>query len=264
MITPCVRTDYRICTLLDGKEYRRTELNALPDELFLYIFSFLRNPSDLDTCYLVSKKWSSLASDKLLWEKIDLPNLTILPHTDLAHVDKRILFRRLKNFLKIPIRYNAGVTLFRFEKSTLNQIKKENAHLFRYVSPPILKKFGKVCMESCFVAITNDVVEGTKWLLVDEQIKVLKEKYRCQVAGLLPSITFFMHNEKEWVGGREGIRLAEVYDNHVINFLCWEERLELIATRQKRREDFPSTRTFGEWGVLGCLIIKTFDEEAYA
>lgn len=34
----------------------------------------------------------------------------------------------------------------------------------------------------------------------------------------------------------EGIHLAEVYDNHVINFHCWKECLTLVATPQKRRE----------------------------
>ena len=48
-------------------------LSALPDELILHIFSFVRNMKDLCTLSMVSKSFHVLCSDDLLWQHFGSP-----------------------------------------------------------------------------------------------------------------------------------------------------------------------------------------------
>ena len=58
-------------------------LSSLPDELLLRILKFLLH-SDLTSCLLVNRKFRSLASDPVLWNKYSIPAMEIAQTEGLA------------------------------------------------------------------------------------------------------------------------------------------------------------------------------------
>lgn len=119
--------------------------NRLSDELLVSIFSYL-DAYELGSSCLVSKSWNRLASDKKLWNNLDLrkilPSLKIFDESnwleyssfleisveDIPPLDKRKIIPILKRMSSLPTEGNKEITLLTIPKDLteekVNRIKK--------------------------------------------------------------------------------------------------------------------------------------------
>ncbi len=100
-------------------------------------------------------------------------------------------------FASLPIEGDAGITLLTLPRGlTLNKLvklaaspKQGNAAKFQHIDSDALKAFGDTPINKTYrVAITNNVLKGSRKLSVDKQHELVK-KMGCEMPGILPAAT---------------------------------------------------------------------------
>jgi hypothetical protein len=193
-------------------------LSQLSEEMILKVFDYL-NPIELARCGEVSKRWTRLASDSILWNAFDIkevfPSLKVfdekdwerffgLEIQDASPLDKRKNIPILKKFLSLTIEENAGATLLTIPKDlTFNTLiqraespKEENTLRLRYIWNRISEEFGDIPVNQTYrIVMANNVFTKSRNLPIRAQ-KDLVNKIDCKMPSVLEAtaliITTFM------------------------------------------------------------------------
>ncbi len=192
---------------------------SLKDRALLCIFAFLP-PEDLGRTSCVCRDWRVLASEDHLWRALDLKKifrLTLLDekvwetHVDCAALGLDLTGAPPLNQNKETVRFlkgicaqicaevegDAGITLLTLPKGlTFNKLmklaaspKQGNAAKFEFIWGDALKAFGDTPVDKTYrVAITNNVLKGSRSLSVDMQHELVK-KMGCEMPRTLPAAT---------------------------------------------------------------------------
>ena len=135
--------------------------------------------------------------DEAIWEthvSLDALEMSV---KDAAPIDAYTISILKTLFASLQIEEDAGITLLTMPKGlTLNKLvklasspKQGNVAKFKYIWPDALKALGDTPVDKTYrVAITNNVLIGSRKLSVDKQRELVK-KMGCEMPGMLPAAT---------------------------------------------------------------------------